>query len=195
VKLGLFGGTFDPPHIGHLIVAQDAIAALHLDRVIFIPAGSPPHKRDRPVTAGGTRAAMLEAAVRDDPRFEVDRIEIERSGPSYSVDTAEALHARHPAADLFFLVGADQFREFRTWREPERLAGLVKVAIMSRKGVPPVADADIGTFGARYIEVTGIDISSTDIRRRQAAGTSIRYLVPPAVEAYLSRHPVYQKRS
>lgn len=191
MKLGLFGGTFDPPHNGHLIVAQDALTALGLDRVIFIPAGAPPHKRDRLITPAPARLAMLEGALLGDARFEIDALELSREGPSYTVDTIEAVRQRHPGDELFLLVGADQFAEFETWREPARIASLARVTVMSRSGSGPDA-ASLGRYGARTIEVTRIDISSTDIRRRCAAGEPIRYHVPDAVEAWLAENPIYE---
>jgi nicotinate-nucleotide adenylyltransferase len=191
VRLGLFGGTFDPPHIGHLIVAQDALEALRLDRILFIPAGAPPHKLNRTITPAAVRLEMLRAAIGDDARFAIESLELDRPGPSFTVDTAAAMAAKYPGADLFLLIGADQFREFATWREPERLAGLVSIAVLSREGAEAAPAETAGNFGAQYVNVTRIDISSTAVRRRCAAGESIRYLVPAGVEAYLSEHRVY----
>ena len=193
MKLGLFGGTFDPPHSGHLIVAQDALSALGLDRIIFIPAGAPPHKRERRVSPAASRLAMLEAAIAQDDRFEVDPLELNRSGPSYTVDTVAALKASHPGDELFLLIGADQFEEFETWREPARIAGLVQLVVMSRQGATG-EERGGGSYGVRSIRVTRIDISSTEIRRRCRAGEPIRYHVPPAVEAYLAANPIYQSQ-
>jgi nicotinate-nucleotide adenylyltransferase len=191
VRLGLYGGTFDPPHIGHLIVAQDALTALRLDRILFIPAAAPPHKRDRRVTDPDLRVRFLEAALADDPRFGVEPLELRRSGPSYSVDTLEALRAAYPGDDLFLLLGADQFREFRTWREPERIASLARLAVMSRGDTSDIQDREISAFGAEWVNVTRIDLSSSMIRERLARGESVRYLVPAAVEALLSQYDVY----
>lgn len=204
MRLGLFGGTFDPPHIGHLIVAQDALEALRLDRVLFILAGAPPHKLNQVVTPAAVRLEMLEAALGDDQRFAIETLELDRTGPSYTVDTAAALLAKYPGADLFLLLGADQFREFDMWREPGRLAELVSLVVLSRDGAaggagaaradgPAASPAETaGNFGAQYVNVTRIDISSTAIRRRSAAGESIRYLVPAGVATYLSEHRVYE---
>jgi nicotinate-nucleotide adenylyltransferase len=190
VRLGLYGGTFDPPHIGHLIVAQDVLAGLGLDRVIFIPAGTPPHKRDRRITPAPVRLRLLHAAIQDDARFEVDAVEINRSGPSWTVETLETLRERHAGDELFLLMGTDQFAEFSTWRDPSRIAALAHITIMQRDGTT-VRDADLAAFGARLVTVTRIDISSTDIRRRVAGGESIRYLVPRAVEDMLEQDPIY----
>ena len=190
MKLGLFGGTFDPPHNGHLIVAQDALAALGLDRVIFIPAGAPPHKRDRVITPAPARLAMLEAALSGDARFEVDPVELGRNGPSYTVDTVEAVRQNHPGDEIFLLVGADQFSEFSTWRDPARIAALARITVLTRAG-SGAAMAGLDAYGAQVVEVTRIDISSTDIRARCAAGDPIRYHVPSAVEAWLAANPIY----
>jgi nicotinate-nucleotide adenylyltransferase len=191
VKLGLFGGTFDPPHIGHLIVAQDALEALRLDRILFIPAGLPPHKVGRPITPAATRLAMLQAAVAHDPRFGIETLELERAGPSFTVDTVQALTTKYPGAELFLLMGADQAREFDTWREPERLAAMATLVVLSRSGLAETPD-DPG-FRGRYVKVTRIDISSTAVRSQAAAGRSVRYLVPPSVEAYIGANGVYSQ--
>jgi nicotinate-nucleotide adenylyltransferase len=191
VRLGLYGGTFDPPHSGHLIVAQDACQELGLDRVIFIPAGAPPHKQDRVITPPAIRLRLLEAAIAGDPRFEIDAVELDRTGPSYSVDTLEHLRARHAGAELFLLLGADQFGEFRTWRDPERVAALARIAVLRRGDSREVLPSDMEVFHAQWVNVTRIDISSTDIRRRRAAGQTVRYLVPPAVEALIEDANLY----
>jgi nicotinate-nucleotide adenylyltransferase len=185
VRIGIFGGTFDPPHVGHLIVAQDALRTLALDRVIFVPAALPPHKQNQAITPAALRLRMLSAAIDGDARFSVDEIELERSGPSYTVDTLRAFRRRHPAADLFLLIGADQFSELATWREPEEIARLAHLAVMTRGGEGGGAGA------ALTVPVTRIDLSATGIRRRVAAGASIRYLVPEAVETLIRAHALY----
>jgi nicotinate-nucleotide adenylyltransferase len=196
VRLGLFGGTFDPPHIGHLIVAQDALEQLRLDRILFIPAGAPPHKLKQEITSGATRLAMLEAAVGADARFGIETLELERSGPSYTVDTVAALKGKYPGAELVLLIGADQYREFGTWREPARVASMATIAVLSRSGSesgsgPSAGEVESADVGGRYLKVTRIDISSTRVRQRASQGESIRYLVPAAVEAYIGAHRVY----
>ena len=191
MRLGLFGGTFDPPHIGHLIVAQDALMALRLDRILFIPAGIPPHKANRPVTAAAVRLAMLRAATVHDPRFAIDGLELEREGPSYTVDTLAALRGKYPDDELFLLIGIDQFREFETWRDPGRVAEMATIVVLSRDGEEIGDPAALEAFGGRYVKVTRIDLSSTVLRSRSAAGESLRYLVPEPVEAYLAAHHVY----
>jgi nicotinate-nucleotide adenylyltransferase len=186
VRLGVFGGTFDPPHIGHLVAAQDARTALDLDRVILVPAAVPPHKLDRPVTPGHLRLELLRAAVAGDARFEVDDVELRRGGPSWTVDTLRALRACRPGAELFLLVGMDQFAEFDTWREPHEIRRLARIAVLARGGAAVPAGADWTA-----VNVTRIDLASTEIRRRVAAGLPIRFLVRDAVEALIVRHGLY----
>jgi nicotinate-nucleotide adenylyltransferase len=200
VNIGLFGGTFDPPHAGHLIVAQDAALALGLDRILFIPAAQPPHKRAAAVTAAAVRVRMLELAVAEDGRFGIDRLELERGGASYTVDTLRALHGAHPGVQLTLLMGADQYAEFPTWREPDEIRRLARLAVLMRGGATgPEAEAS-GSWrpslsemagGVLSVAVTRIDISSTAVRRRVAEGLPIRYLVPPAVERFIFENRLY----
>jgi nicotinate-nucleotide adenylyltransferase len=189
VKLGILGGTFDPPHIGHLIAAQDARLALGLDRVLFVPARIPPHKRGRAVTDAHIRLAMLEAAVRANPAFVVDESELLREGPSYTVDSLRHWRSMKPDAELFLLIGMDQYAEFRTWREPETIESLATVVVLARSGEQPPAG------GAQIVEMTRIDISSTSIRERVRNGLPIRYLVPETVERLIERHGLYRTAS
>jgi nicotinate-nucleotide adenylyltransferase len=191
VKLGILGGTFDPPHLGHLIVAQDAWSALGLDRILFVPAGLPPHKLDARLTSAELRLAMVRAAIAGDDRFDVNELELRRQGPSYTVDTLRELRAGLPRAELYLLLGADQVREFQTWRDPAEIARLAHIVALSRTGElvsPEPATA------ARVLPVTRIDVSATGIRTRVAAGEPIRYLVPAAVEAIIRREGLYRAR-
>jgi nicotinate-nucleotide adenylyltransferase len=189
VNIGLFGGTFDPPHIGHLIAAQDAMQALQLDRLHFLPAAQPPHKHGRAITPAAIRLEMLQAAVRDEPRFEICMLELERAGPSYTVDTLRQLHARGTQDNLFLLVGADQARELVTWREPEEIARLASIVLLSRDGVETMAQPQ--RLLTRAIRVTRIDVSASQIRGRVARGQPIRFLVPTAVEAIIRARHLY----
>jgi len=185
VRLGLLGGTFDPPHIGHLIAAQDALTVLELDRVHFIPAARPPHKQTRSVSPAAVRAALLEAAIGGDDRFVMDEIELHRTGPSFTIDTLRD-YARHDAgAELFLLIGADQWAEFETWREPDEVRRLARVAVLTREGEGGEA------AGVTVVPVTRIDITSTEIRRRVAQGLPFRYLVPDAVADMIQQHGLY----
>jgi len=190
VRLAIFGGTFDPPHVGHLIVAQDAIDALHLDRLVFVPASIPPHKRDVAVTPAATRLDMLHAAVAGNDMFRIDEIEIRRGGPSFTVDTLREYRERLPDVELYLLIGTDQWAEFETWRDPGTIRQLSRVAVLAREGVAPAGAADV-----EMVPVTRVDISSTDIRRRVAAGRPIRYLVPEAVASIIERTGLYRERN
>jgi len=194
VRLGLFGGTFDPPHTGHLIVAQDAALALGLDRVLFVPASLPPHKQHRTITPAASRMRMLTLALGDDARFGVDPLELEREGPSYTVDTLRELRRRLPG-DWTLLLGADQYAEFATWREPEELLRLATVGVLDRAGTLPhwVPSRMRGEGDVVRVAVTRVDISSTAIRERVAAGVSIRYLVPAEVEAFIAERGLYRR--
>ena len=189
MRLGVFGGTFDPPHAGHLVVAQDAWSALALDRVLFVLAASPPHKQGQARTPAALRLELLRAALADDERFEASDLELRRAGPSFTVDTLRQLHAEQPAAELFLLIGADQAREFLSWRSPAEIATLATVVALSRDGDQSAPPLD-GRVHA--LPVTRLDISATDVRRRVAEGRPIRYLVPAAVEAIIRREGLYR---
>jgi len=194
VRFGLFGGTFDPPHTGHLIAAQDAALALGLDRVLFVPAAVPPHKQHRTITPAEFRLRMLALALSDDLRFTLDPVELERPGPSYTVDTLRELRRRLPG-DWTLLLGADQYAEFATWREPEEVLRLATVGVLERAGTLPRSAPsnvpDEARDGVVRVSVTRVDISSTAIRQRVAAGMSIRYLVPAGVETFIAETGLY----
>jgi nicotinate-nucleotide adenylyltransferase len=197
VKVGVFGGTFDPPHLGHLIVAQDAALALKLDRILFIPAAHPPHKQQLVVTAAAIRARMLELAVAGNTGFGIERLELDRDGASYTVDTLRQLRQQDPATEWVLLIGADQYREFATWREPEQIRRLARVAVLTRAGREAASGVrGRDAAGARSdvaVEVTRVDISSTMVRARVAAGVSIRYLVPDPVEEFILEQRLYSR--
>ena len=186
MKLGVFGGTFDPPHLGHLIAAQEIHARLGLDRLLLVPAAVPPHKRDREVSPGAVRLEMLRAAVAGDERFEVSDMELRREGPSYTVDTLRELARLHPDATLFLAIGADQLAEFDTWRAPDEIRRLATLAAFARSGQPVPEEPP-----ARRVEVPAIHLSSTEVRRRVAAGEPIRYMVPRDVESVIRREGLY----
>lgn len=188
--MGLLGGTFDPPHIGHLVVASDACVRLQLDRLLLVPAATPPHKRGQVEASAEQRLRMLRASVADDPRFEVTDLELRRAGPSFTVDTLRELHARHPGHEWVFVVGVDQYRELHSWREPSEVVRLARLAVVARSGEQP-GDLD-PRFPATEISVTRVDVSSTEIRRRIRAGESIRYLVPDAVREIIEREGLYR---
>lgn len=193
--IGLLGGTFDPVHVGHLAIAEEARDALGLERILFMPAGTPPHKPAGEVTATHHRVAMVALAIDDNPAFELSRIEVDRPGPSYTADTVEHLAE---GADVTVILSAETFLELPTWHEPERLFAAGFVAVVPREGYPaPDPEWLSRTFPGRedrvhYLDGPRLDLSSTEIRARVAAGRSIRYLVPPAVEAYIVENGLYQ---
>ena len=194
-RIGIMGGTFNPPHIGHLLCASEACDQLGLDRVLFVPAHTPPHKE---VAAGApgphVRAELCRLATQDDPRLEVSELEIERGGASYTVDTLRELHARHPADELVFIVGADTALSFPTWRQPEEVCSLATIGVAGRQGVLRRDIVErLVDLPARleFFDMPRFDISSSEIRRRLANGHTIDYLVPAAVAQHLRRAGLY----
>jgi nicotinate-nucleotide adenylyltransferase len=187
--LGLFGGTFDPPHLGHLIVAQDVVEALGLDRLLFVPAGLPPHKTDRKISPAPLRLEMVRAIIAGNEAFGVSEVELGRSGPSYTVDTLGHYRDLHPDAEMFFVLGADQAAAFDTWQEPDRVASLATLVVMARAGT----DAPAGGFAS--VPVTRVDISATEIRRRVRENRPIRYLVSESVRKIIDSHRLYRTES
>lgn len=186
MRLGIYGGAFDPPHLGHLVAASDACQALRLDRLLWVPSAVHPLK---PVhTPPALRLEMVRAAIQGDPRFAADDLELRRPGPSYTVQTLRELRAREPGAELFFLTGADNLAELPRWHRADEIARLATLAVVSRAGdVLPAEPA----YPAVAVAVTRVDVSSTEVRRRVAAGESIRYLVPDAVRAVIERERLY----
>lgn len=199
-SLGIFGGTFDPIHIAHLAVAESARDSLGLERVVFIPAGVPPHKRGRQVTDAEHRLAMVELAIADNPAFETSRIELDRPGPSYTVDTLEALSAATPdrVGDLTLILSAEAFLELPTWHEPRRVLELARLAVAPRDGYPEASVAFLTDHfpgmesRATFLDGPRMRVSASDLRARAAAGRSVRYLVPDAVAAHISDHGCYR---
>lgn len=192
MRLGIFGGTFDPPHLGHLVAASDAAVALELDRVLWIPAAVHPFKLGAVAASPEARLEMVRAAVEGDERFEACDLELRRQGPSYTVTTLRELHARHPGAELFFLTGADNLRELPQWREPDEVVRLARLVVVSRRGEGVPAGLP---YAAVAVPVTRVDVSSTEVRRRIAAGQTVRYLVPDAVRETIARLGLYRTDS
>ena len=193
-RLGVFGGTFDPPHHGHLALAEWARAELGLERVLFVPAGDPPHKRRAGLSSVAHRVAMTRLAVRGNPGFAVSTIEASRRGPSWTADTIRALAAAHPRARLHLLMGADMFATFATWREPDEIARHAVLVVALRPGsrVPRRVPAPVRAGrGVVWLANPGLDLSSSALRERARAGRSLRYLVPDAVDRYVQRHRLY----
>jgi nicotinate-nucleotide adenylyltransferase len=219
-RVGILGGTFDPVHYGHLVIAEQVREALELDRVLFVPAAIPPHKPDAVLAATTDRAAMVELAIAGNPAFTISRIELERDGPSYTVDTVGELvdeaARRGVARDLFFILSSEALAGLHAWHEPLRLMSLCWLAVVPRPGWPlpdrawleshlPAAAGAVADAGAaagaaagagadRVVCVQTVPLahSASDVRTRAAAGRSIRYLVPPAVEAYIREHRLYR---
>jgi len=186
-SIGLLGGSFDPVHHGHLIVGRIAAEALRLDELRFVPAREQPFKRGRHAAPAADRAAMLELAVANTPGFGIERLELDREGPSYTVDTLVALRAREPETELTLLLGADAAAELGAWHRAEELPGLARIVVFARPGASVPA---AGLISAA-IEVPALEISATEIRRRVRAGQPIRYWVPDAVAEYMARHRLY----
>ncbi len=193
MRIGVLGGTFDPPHVGHLIVASEVLDALELDRLLLIPSAAPPHKRGRVHAAAEVRLEMVRAAIAGNPCFAVDDLELRREGESYSVDTLRELRARYGDAELFFVIGVDQLREFESWREPEEVTRLATLVAVSREGIDAgEVTGGAAAFPVRPVPVTRIDLSATDVRRRVREGRSIRYLVPDGVIEVIEREGLYR---
>jgi nicotinate-nucleotide adenylyltransferase len=196
VRIGLFGGTFDPPHVGHLLAATDALDALALDRVVFVPAAQQPLKAGQPVAPAHHRLEMLRLLAGDDPRFGVDAIEIERGGLSYTIDTLRALRARwraESAPALFLLIGADVLHTLNLWREPEQIATLAEIVVLTRAVETTAGDTRVAPPGVRVLATRRLDVSSTEVRARVREGRSIRGFVPDEVAAYIARNGLYRE--
>jgi nicotinate-nucleotide adenylyltransferase len=196
MRLGLFGGTFDPIHLGHLILAESCREACELDRVWFVVAGAPPHKPgDR--TSVADRIEMVRIAIAGNPAFEVSDLETRRPGPHYSVETLEEVHLQRPEDELFFLIGADSLADLPQWRQPERIAALATLVVVDRPGVGLGLSSrwpDLGPSARpfRMVTIPPIGIASHDLRRRVAEGRSVRYQVPRGVQAYIEAQGLYR---
>jgi nicotinate-nucleotide adenylyltransferase len=192
VRIGIFGGTFDPPHIGHVLLAGDARDALELDRLIFVPAAAQPLKVENPAVASAQdRLEMVRLAVADDANYQVDDAEIGRRGLSYTVDTLEHLKERYQNARLFLLVGQDTLATFGKWKSPDRIRELATLALMQRPGLPD-AGGQSPHKGVITVSTRRVDISSTEIRERLRAGKSIKGFVPESVERFIDARGLYR---
>ena len=191
-RLGLFGGTFDPPHNAHVALARAALEEFQLDALHWIPAGQPWQKA-RTITDAVHREAMVRAAIDGQPRFVLDRLELERQGPSYTLDTVRTLRSQHADAALFLVIGADQYAGLHTWRGWQELLGLVTLAVANRPGLMPAVNAEVLRTPHRVVPLPMLDISATDIRARVARSQSIDSLVPPAVASYIAQHGLYRR--
>lgn len=197
MRLGLMGGTFDPPHYGHLVIAEEARLVFGLDRVDFVTSADPPHKQGREITTAEHRFAMTLLSVASNPFFRVSRREIERSGPSYSVDTLQEYGREWPGAEIYFVTGADAILEILTWHRADEAMRLCTFIAATRPGydlarMERVLPSDY-LARIRTVSVPGIEISSTDIRERLRQGKSIRYLVAEPVEQYIATYGLYRE--
>lgn len=196
--IGVFGGTFDPPHLGHLILADEARQALKLEKVLWLPAGDPPHKPERPLSAAAIRAEMVEAAIAGDPGFVLSRVDLDRPGPHYTVDGLDGLRRQGWQQPLVYLMGSDSLRDLPSWRSPrELLARCQRVGVLRRPGSP----VDLQALAVRLPELPGkvhffeaphVGISGHDIRARVGSGRAFRYLVLPRVAELIERYQLYQ---
>lgn len=197
-RLGIMGGTFDPIHYGHLVAAETARIEFSLDKVLFIPTGTPPHKQAKYVTPADLRFEMVRLATGDNSDFEISRIEIDRKGPSYTIDTLRLLHQAHPEAELFFITGTDALKEIFFWREAEEILRLTHFIAASRPGFEArgfleqaLAEHPEVEGRIHLIEVPALAISSTDIRTRLQKGQSIRYLLPEVIRRFIHSEHLY----
>jgi nicotinate-nucleotide adenylyltransferase len=201
-RIGILGGTFDPVHYAHLAIAEEVYCALHLTRVLFVPAGQPPHKIGEQITPAEHRVAMLELAIRANPHFSLSLVDVERDGPSYTVDTLRLLRSEWgPDASFYFVIGGDSLRDLPTWYDPAGILDQATIVALLRPGYADVEAeramlvARLPALKQRLIVVEGprMDLSSTELRRRVATGRPIKYQTPDEVEDYIRRHRLYQK--
>ncbi len=197
-RIGIMGGTFDPIHYGHLVTAEEALVQFNLDKVVFMPTGNPVRKTHREVTPAEHRYLMTVIATASNPDFEVSRMEVDRPGPTYTVDTMLALRADlGPETDLFFITGADAVWEILTWKDSEVLADVCSFIAATRPGydLSRFSRDDADRMHVEFMEVPALAISSTDIRRRVAERRPIRYLLPEAVAAYIRKNRLYAREA
>ncbi len=194
-RVGVFGGTFDPPHLGHLALAEWARVQLQLDRVVLVVAGEPPHKRGRVRTAAAHRLALARLAARGNPAFVVSTAELRRKGPSYTVDTVREFAEDDPTSSLFLLMGADMFDTFGTWVQPHEILRHAALAVALRPGAraPRRTPYDTMGKGVLWLDNPGLEVSSSHLREQAASGEGIRYLVPDAVARYIEQHRLYRR--
>ena len=202
MRVGVFGGTFDPIHLGHLILAEQCREQAELDQVLFVPAALPPHKQQQPLTPFAQRAEMLSLAISGHPPFRIEELEKDRPGPSYTVDTLSELQRKRPGDELFFIIGSDSVNELASWYQPKRILELATLLVVARADWPTMSGQELRealalseAFPLRHRNVVMplITLSSRDIRRRIAAGGSVRYMISRAVEAYIDDKGLYRE--
>lgn len=197
MKLGIFGGTFNPPHLGHLILADTAREALYLDRVLFVPAADPPHKVGVPRASVEHRIRMVEIAIQDNAAFALSRVDVDRPGPHYAAEMVGIIGEQYPSAELFFLMGSDSLRDLLSWQNPKALVSACRLVVMSRPVNSPDMDiltAALPRLKERLISISSpeIEISSTNIVARLQSGKSVRYRVLDSVLDYIQEHGLYE---
>ena len=192
-KIGILGGTFDPIHMGHLVLAEQVKEKLKLDQVIFIPCLRPPHKTRLKLSPPKDRFCMTQLALEGNPFFSVSDIELKRKGVSYTVDTLRQLKNLYPDSKIYFLTGSDVLNEIHTWKDPEKIYRLVKVVIAKRPGFDEFDSENHFAKKSLIVNITGVDVSSSEIREKVKKGQSIKYLVPFKVEEYIKRKKLYQR--
>lgn len=198
-KLGIFGGTFNPPHLGHLILAETAVNDLRLDRVFFVPAGQPPHKTTIPLAPAPDRLAMVQLAAAYNQRLAVSGIDMDRSGPHYTTDMVRIIQNYYPTADIYFLMGSDSLRDLLSWSHPDQLIQMAKLVVMQRPAIyPDLASLSRALPGllerVYFLDAPEIEISSTAIVKRLKRGESVRYRVPDSVLTYLMERRLYVRK-
>lgn len=193
LRIGVMGGTFDPIHHGHLVAASEVQDTFDLDEVIFVPTGAQPFKLDRDVTAPEHRYLMTVIATASNPRFTVSRVDIDREGTTYTIDTLRDLREIYPDAELFFITGADALSQILSWKDVDELFGLAHFVGVTRPG-HELDDSGLPEAGVSLLEVPAMAISSTDCRRRTAAGMPVWYLVPDGVVQYIGKYGLYTRR-
>lgn len=198
-RVGVFGGTFDPIHYGHLVTAEECRARLELDYVLFVPTGQPPHKQRRVVSPADARVNMVQLAIASNPAFQLSRIEVDYPGPSYSVETVARLQQQFgPEVELYFIIGMDSLNDLLTWREPARLVSLCRIVAATRPGAPPPDFTSLESViphireRVTILPVPELNISSSELRRRVSVGLPIKYQLPESVEAYVYGHHLYE---
>ena len=193
MNIGIFGGTFNPPHLGHLIVVESVQDQLHFDKILFVPTALPPHKTDITIVSGYQRLEMTQLAIQGNSYFEISDVEIRLGGTSYSVITLNALARQYPKSNFSLIIGADNFLEIEKWKSIDEILNNADIVVMHRPGYSIPELRSKLYRDARFIKVPAIDISSTDIRRRVKMGKSIKYMVPEPVEKYIYNYHLYSQ--
>jgi nicotinate-nucleotide adenylyltransferase len=192
-RIGVLGGTFDPIHMGHLVLAEQVKERLKLDGIIFIPCFRSPHKTRQKLSPAKDRLHMIRLALQGNPSFSVSEIELKRKGVSYTIDTLRELRKLHPGSETYFLTGSDVVNELNTWKDPEEIFRLVRMVIAIRPGFDQINRENRFVKKSIVVKITGLDISSSELRKRVKRGESIKYLVPVKVEQYIRKKRLYRR--